>query len=143
MIKKGWFHKHYWTLVPQALLRIGSTNITQNCFHHRYSKSVPQTLLKIGSTNVTQIWFQNVTENWFHKCYLKLVAQMLLKIGSTNITQNWFYWSLHKMHVLSEDLLVWWLYNDILLRKNNKWTLLKRWTLSKSCLHCLSLMTLA
>ena len=55
----------------------------------------PQTLLKIGSTNVTQNRFTNVTQNWFHKRYSKqihkryskLVPQTLLKIGSTNDTK--------------------------------------------------------
>ena len=96
MIKKGWFHKRYWKLVPQKLLKIRSTNVTRN-------------------------WFQNVTQNWFHKRYSKLVSpsysklvpQTLLKIDSTNVTQNRFNLSLHEMHVLSKtcwsrDFIVIW-----------------------------------
>ena len=64
---------------PQTLLKIGSTNVTENWFHKRYSKLVSQTLLRIDSTNVT--------ENWFHKRYSKLVPQTLLKIGFTNVTK--------------------------------------------------------
>ena len=53
-------------------------------FKKRYSKLVPQTLLKTGSTNVTH-GFTSVTQNWFHKRYSKLVLQTLLKTGSTDV----------------------------------------------------------
>ena len=32
---------------PQLLLKIGSTNVTEDWFHNCYPKLVPQTLLKI------------------------------------------------------------------------------------------------
>ena len=91
-----------------------STNVTQNSFHKYYLRLVPQTLVKIGSTNVAQkLVLQtllktvstNVTYDWFHKRYscvcayvvmhvhtllFKLVSKTLLKIRcrSTHVTQN-------------------------------------------------------
>ena len=67
-------------LVPQALLKIGSTTVTQNRSTKLVSQTLlkrgprvllPQTLLKIGSTSVTQNRSTNVTQNWFHKYYSK------------------------------------------------------------------------
>ena len=53
-IKWDMFKKRYSKLVPETLLKIGHTNVTQNWLHKCHSKLVPQTLLKTGYTNISQ-----------------------------------------------------------------------------------------
>ena len=103
-------------MVPQFLLKISSTSVTQNWFQKCSSKLVPQvllkidpqtllkidpqtllkivsqTLLKIDPQKLLRIGFTNVNQNWFHKLYsTQKWSASILKISSTSVTQNCFH----------------------------------------------------
>ena len=69
----------YPKLVPQVLLKIGYTNVTQNRPTNVF-KIGSRSVFKISSINVSQNWSTNAAQNWFGKRYSKLVPQTLLKI---------------------------------------------------------------